>query len=314
MKTYVVSMLDLPQLEDALKTISDVRFDLIEDEQAIIEALPDVDVLIAKKVTEQMLPLMSKCRLVQYPAGGIHPGLNLLKLSEKGIPVCTVKGIFGNTGAEHALGLMFAFTRCLHHDMRDMAQGSSSAYRSAEQTELVGKTIGIWGLGDMGLSLAKKCSLLGMKVLGFHTKKNESAYVEQIYTADMLPSYLSILDFFAVAVPVTQKTTGAVNSDMLAAMKDSAFLIDMSGRNALYDLDALRKALRRGQIAGAGLQLQKPPEEGDPLWKLDNFIYSHHRATSVEQYERFLNRIVHNVNAAKNGTQLEGLADPSKTY
>ena len=98
----------------------------------------------------------------------------------------------------------------------------------------------------------------------------------------------------------------------LRAMKKTAYLVDVSGRSVLYDLDALIRALREGWIAGASLQMEPPPDS--PLWDLDNLLISFHRATSQEQYDRFIELFCENLRRYRQGQPLLGLVDKVAGY
>ena len=98
-------------------------------------------------------------------------------------------------------------------------------------------------------------------------------------------------------------------------MKRTAYLIDITGRSVIFDLDALVGALREGWIAGADLQIQEglPPSDS-PLWELDNLILSNHSANSVEIQRQFADRVVENLRRYREGRPLLGLVDKAAGY
>ena len=98
-------------------------------------------------------------------------------------------------------------------------------------------------------------------------------------------------------------------------MKRTAYLIDITGRSVIFDLDALVRALREGWIAGADLQIQHglPPADS-PLWELDNLILSNHAANSVETQRRFADHLVENLSRYRDGLPLRGLVDKAAGY
>ena len=131
--------------------------------------------------------------------------------------------------------------------------------------------------------------------------------------ADDLPTLLRESDFVAVAVPNTATTRGIIGAAELNLMKPSAYLIDISGRDVLYDLDALADALYEQRIAGASLQMGIPPDDSR-LWELDRFHLSFHRATSSEENSRWIELFTENIRRFQAGDSLLSLVDKHAGY
>lgn len=129
---------------------------------------------------------------------------------------------------------------------------------------------------------------------------------------DRLAQLLAASDYMVVAAPLTELTCGMIGERGLAAMKPGAYLVDVSGRPAIYDLEALTRALRSRQIAGTSLQMV--PEANSPLWDLDNLILSFHRIVSREHRERSIKAFCENLRRYRRGETLLGLADKQAGY
>ena len=182
------------------------------------------------------------------------------------------------------MAVMLAFARRLDYDMR---QRVHRTYEWWEPFDLKGKTAGIVGLGNIGQEIARKARCFDMQTIGLARRPRACPpYLDEVLVPDQLPHLLAASDFVVVAVPNTPATRGMIGETELRAMKKTAYLVDVSGRSVLYDLDALIRALREGWIAGACLQVV--PSLDSPLWDLDNLLISSHRATSQEQYDRFI--------------------------
>src|SRR5205823_4951601 len=148
----------------------------------------------------------------------------------------------------------------------------------------------------------------GMRVLGLARQPRIAGDdFEVIHNREQMPELLAESDFVIVAVPLTPETERMFGAAELNRMKPTAYLIDVSGRPALYDLAVLESALRIKQIAGAGLQIV-PPDES-PLWDLENLLISFHRATSRQEVDRCFELFADNLNRFRRGEPLRGLVD-----
>jgi phosphoglycerate dehydrogenase-like enzyme len=152
-----------------------------------------------------------------------------------------------------------------------------------------------------------------MRVIGLARRSRPCPdYLDEVLMPGQLSRLLRGSDFVIVAVPNTPQTRGLIGENELRCMKETAYLIDVSGRPVLYDLDALMRALEEDWIAGASLQIQPPSDS--PLWDLDNLLISFHRATSREQYDRFVEIFCENVRRYRLGQPLLGLVDKTAGY
>jgi phosphoglycerate dehydrogenase-like enzyme len=145
---------------------------------------------------------------------------------------------------------------------------------------LCGRTLGIIGFGDIGAEVAKRARGLGMKTI-YHTRHRLSAQEEQDYAARYatLEELLRESDFVSLHASHTPETENMINAERLALMKPTAFLIN-TARGGLVDEVALCDALSQRKIAGAALDVfkQEPTPKDNPLFKLDNVIFSPHIA------------------------------------
>eukprot|EP00004_Rigifila_ramosa_P000862 TRINITY_DN10888_c0_g1_i1.p1 TRINITY_DN10888_c0_g1~~TRINITY_DN10888_c0_g1_i1.p1 ORF type:complete len:929 (+),score=215.53 TRINITY_DN10888_c0_g1_i1:372-2789(+) len=152
-------------------------------------------------------------------------------------------------------------------------------------TELNGKTIGIIGLGRIGLSVARWCNSLGMRVVGY----DPLMAPDVIGTHNIVPSTLeelySISDFITVHTPLTPETSGLLNDQTLARCKDGVRIINCA-RGGIVDEHALLRALKSGKVAGAALDafsVEPPPKELNELLAHPNVVCTPHLGASTEE-------------------------------
>ncbi len=290
------------------ENVPGIRLMATSDRDEMLRLLPDADVLCVGDFDAEMLSAASRLRWVQALMGGVESVL-FPEFRESPIPLTCCKECFAVPAAEHALALMLAFSRRVEYDIRRRPHRTFE-YRDPE--ELFGKTAGIIGTGNLGREIAHRCRCFGMRVLGGARQGGPSVEFDEILSTERLPELFERSDFVIVAVPLTSETVGMIGEAALGRMKRSAYLIDISGRPAIYDLGALESALRKNRIAGAALQIV-PPDDS-PLWDLDNLLLSFHRTTSPQEVDRCYDLFADNLNRFRNGEPLRGKVDKQAGY
>ncbi|MGN6900214.1 NAD(P)-dependent oxidoreductase, partial [Neisseria sp. P0017.S010] len=209
---------------------------------------------------------------------------------------------YGNESvAEHAFMMMITLMRNLPAYQRDVAAGLWEnspffCHLGAPMRDLNGKTLAIFGRGNIGKTLATYAQAFKMKVVFAEHKHAETvrdgyvSFDEAVRTADAL----------SLHCPLTPETANMIGEAELQQMKPGAILINC-GRGGLVDEAALVAALKYGQIGGAGFDVltQEPPRDGNPLLKarLPNLIVTPHIAwASQEAANRLFDILVDNIN------------------
>lgn len=311
----VLMTCDVPEFGVFGERIEEADFLATSDRAAMLRELPDAEIVCIGEWDAELLAAARSVRWIHAMCGGVSHYLFPEMRQHPALFTCC-KGTFDVAGAEHGLALMLLFTRGLHEDLRRMAtQRYDEEYDTFGQSELHGKTLGLLGLGGMGMALATRASCLGMRVIAVRRSAAPTpAEIDEMFPTDQRHELLRRSDFVAVAVPLTPQTKGLIGHAELRAMKSTACLIDLSGRDAVYDLDAVARALAEGWIAGAAIQLQGPPPHDSALWDLPNFVYSHHRAVSSEQYDRMVEQFRENMQRYRRGAPLVGVVDKELGY
>ena len=209
-------------------------------------------------------------------------GLDLIPVAsatQHCIPVANVPGANVQTVAEYCIAAMLAFSRKLEVMSRDLrTQGWNRARSHTEHSsDLAGKTIGIVGLGAIGLRLAAICHLaFNMKVLGYQPRPHPAPdYVSQVSLDDLLAGS----DFVSLNCPLTAETRHLLDARRLGRMKPGAILIN-AARGAIVDETALAAALAGGRLRGAAIDVfsQQPLPRDSAFLGLDNVILTPHAA------------------------------------
>ena len=144
--------------------------------------------------------------------------------------------------------------------------------------EVVGKTLGIIGMGEIGCELARRASVMGMRNL-YYKRSRLSAELEGVFEATYadLDDLLRQSDYVCIATPHTAATERMIGAEQIALMKDSAYIVNIA-RGGIVDEEALIEALQTDRIAGAGLDVftYEPLPADSPLCSLDNVILCPH--------------------------------------
>jgi D-2-hydroxyacid dehydrogenase (NADP+) len=211
-------------------------------------------------------------------------------LKAAGIRLASAQGVNARAVAEHGMSLILAMSRQLH-----FARDNQAAHHwrgmigdlSKREDELGGKTLLIVGLGRIGSHLAKLAKAFGMRVIG--TKRDPGSggdHADDVFSNGRLHEVLPLADFVALTCPLTPQTEGLINAQALAAMKPSAFLINVA-RGKVVDEPALIAALQSGTIAGAGIDttIEEPLPNASPLWDIPSALITPHTAGETRKYE-----------------------------
>jgi D-2-hydroxyacid dehydrogenase (NADP+) len=257
-----------------------------EDLESIKREIADADAMIGWRITPEVFAEARKLKWIQFGSAGIDHTL-FPELLESDVVLTTLGGIHTIVVAEHVMALMLALSRRLDVSMRLQAEHRYERDQIASTAfELSGKTVGIVGLGRIGLNIARLAKAFGMRVVG--TKRTfvpSLPNVDEVFPAEALGRILPLSDFLVLVVPLTENTRTLLGREEIARMKDGAYLVNVA-RGAMVDHDALGEALRSGKLAGAALDVfpQEPLPEDSPIWSFPNVILTPHTGGSHPGY------------------------------
>jgi D-3-phosphoglycerate dehydrogenase len=245
-------------------------------------ALADADALVVRSAVQADDALMAfapKLRVIGRAGVGVD-NIDAAAATRRGIVVMNTPGANAVAVAELTIALMLALARKLPMANATMHAGKWEK-KSLQGMELRGKTLGILGLGRIGLEVAKRAKGFGLEIIGSDPFVSVAVARENGIRLVTLDELLAGSDYLTLHVGLTPQTTGVINAKTLATMKKGVRIINCA-RGELIDDAALVEALKSGQVAGAALDVfaVEPPKES-PYAALDNVILTPHIAGST---------------------------------
>ena len=275
-------------------------------EEDKFEKIGDADIVLTNKVVidEEVL---ERCPKIKY-IGVCATGYNIIDLEacrKRGIVVTNVPAYSTASVVQHAIALMLdmaskitIYTNSVNEG--DWIKSEDFMYYKQFPMELEGKTLGIYGFGNIGRGVAKVAQALGMNVLVHtaHPDKYLSYVNSQLRFADV-NSLLRYSDIISFHCPLTEDTKGLVCKENIAKMKDGVIIVNVSRGPIINEAD-LAEALKSGKVAVAGVDVvsTEPMAADNPLFGAPNMYITPHTAwASKEARLRLVNVIAGNIAA-----------------
>ena len=266
---------------------SEIRLNAVESWADAEPYLANAEVLVTvgHGFVPDVADRMPALRWVQSMISGTDMALNGLA-NRADVLLTSARGIHGAAMTEAALYHMLCLARNVHRSVRARAE---HRWDSWDPHVLDGRTVGIVGVGMVGAHLARACKAFGMTVVGVSRTARPVEGIDRIVGRGNLVRVAPELDYLVLTVPLEDDTRHLVDASVLDAMKPDAFLVNLA-RGAVVDTAALVEALRRGSIAGAGLDAfeEEPLPPDNPLWGLDNVFVTAHMGGRSDRYVRLV--------------------------
>ncbi len=286
---------------------SGMTFDVARSAAELEAKIPNADVLSVSGLWKNDLaPKAGKLKLIQSISAGTDQ-YDRAVLKAHGIRLASGQGVNANAVAEHAISLMLSLSRQLHL-LRDHQHGKHwrpmQGDRRIREDEIEGKTVLIVGMGGIGQRLAALCKAFGMTVIG--TRRDPAkggGTADEIHPDKGLMALIPRADFVVLTTALTPETTGLIGVKQLAAMKPTAFLVNVA-RGKVCDEGALTAVLKDKKIAGAALDVtvEEPLAPASPLWSMPHVIVTPHSAGETVRYEdRVIDLLIENVGRLQRG-------------
>lgn len=303
-RVFYVKYVSSPLFAEILAQRPDVQLDKLENES------PD----------EEATPILSQAHVYQIGASRqiigphlqVHPALlartpNLIAVSSNGagydtvdVDACTAQGIAvvnqsgGNREAvaEHALAMMLTLSKRIIEADRHLRSGKAHERNAFTGRELLDKTVGVLGIGNVGGRLAQLCNgLFNMRVLAYDPLLTAEQVKARGAEKVELDELLAQADFVSVHCPLTKRSRAMMGTAQFAKMKPEAYFIT-TARGFIHDEAALSEALEQKRIAGAGLDVweDEPPPSSHPLMRFDNVLVSPHTAGGTVEARENMSR------------------------
>jgi D-3-phosphoglycerate dehydrogenase len=247
-------------------------------------ALADADALVVRsavQVDDALMEHAPKLRVVGRAGVGVD-NIDADAATRRGIVVMNTPGANAVAVAELTIGLMLALARKVPAANSTMHAGKWDK-KNLQGAELRGKTLGILGLGRIGLEVAKRARGFGLEIIGSDPFVSVAVARENGIKLVTLDELIAGADYITLHVGLTPQTAGVINAKNLAAMKKGVRIINCA-RGELVDDAALVAALKSGHVAGAALDVfvVEPPKDS-PYADLDNVILTPHIAGSTAE-------------------------------
>ncbi|MGD0025705.1 MAG: D-2-hydroxyacid dehydrogenase [Xanthobacteraceae bacterium] len=276
----------------------DIKITLVTHVSQIEPHLADMDVLITHGPyladrADHVLSNAPKLKWIQGIGTGVDNFADRPLLRDD-ITITNIHGVHGNPMSEAAFAAMLALSRRIPRSVRNQDRQKWEAWPSRL---LTGKTIGIFGVGSIALTVAPRCKAFDMTVIGISSGIRPVPGFDRMVHRDALLEVVKELDYFLLLTPYTLETHHIIDAAVFAAMKPHAFLINHA-RGGVVDEDALLAALKNGQIAGAAVDVfaTEPLPKGHPFWSMENMLITcHQSATHEGTIQANLPIITHNI-------------------
>ncbi len=291
-------------------------------------ALPFPDLLPAEMVTEEDIAwadailgnvqpgLLENLKWLQTSSAGVEfytaPGV-----LPKGAALTNATGAYGLAISEHMLGMLLMIFKKL--ELYRDAQLKENWSGQGQVRTLLGATVLVMGMGDIGGSFARLCKAMGAYVIGLRRSDGSRPdYANEVHLTGELDSLLPRADVVAVTLPGTPETRGMLGKERIGKMKPGAVVLNV-GRGYLLDTEALCDALESGRLGGAGLDVTEPEPlpKGHRLWGLPTAVITPHVSGGYhlwETHERIVDIFVENLGRFLRGEALKNLVDFETGY
>ncbi len=240
--------------------------------------------------TKEVFLAAKGLRWIQCAGTGVDAVLASTEVASSNVILTNMKGPHTAPMADHVFGLIIT----LAHRLREMWEAQSRREWDIPRwhetlNELEGCTMGIVGLGGIGLAVARRARGFGMTVYGVDPRAVSSAYVDVAWPVARLGDLAALSDWLVVTAPYTRDNRHTVDGEIIGRMRPSAHLVVIS-RGGIVEEASLLEALRSGRIAGAALDVFEseplPPES--EFWGMPNVLITPH--VSAETAETFYGR------------------------
>ncbi|MBI1367329.1 MAG: 3-phosphoglycerate dehydrogenase [Planctomycetes bacterium] len=249
------------------------------------------DDIFSPKVIDAMLPQLKV--IAKYGIG--LDSIDVNHATSKKIPVLFTPGVNHTTVAEHAIGLMIALAKHFWPHMRAVKAGQ---WKRVTGSELMGKTVGILGMGRIGKEVIVRAAAFGMKPIAFDEYWDGAfAWKYKVEKAASADEVLAKADVVSLHMPMTPATAGLINAERIARMKDGAMIVN-TARGGLVVDDAIVAACKSGKLTGYATDVLEvePMKTPHVFQEVDNIVVTPHVGSrTFESVERQAVRATLNV-------------------
>ena len=304
--------------EDGINLLrSSPNFDVVvldkSEKEKLVKEIKNADAIVVRsgiKVTEELLKNAENLKIVGR-AGVGYDNIDVDACSKRGIVVMIAPSGNTNGVVELTLGMMLDYARHISDANNSMKDGKWEK-KMFGGSELKGKTIGIIGLGRIGVGVAKRCQAFEMNVIAFDEYiPKEKAEELGVKLLDNLDELLANSDYITIHTPLTEETRDLIDAKAIKKMKPNAVILNVA-RGGIVNEKDLADALKEETIGGACIDVytKEPPTKEDfPFIGLKNCISTPHLGASTEESQALVSKIIceNIIEALENGKYIDAV-------
>lgn len=287
------------------------------DPAFLAEHAPDADVILSAglkpELLRNVLPLARRVRWVHSMWAGVEKMMSP-ELIASPATLTNGRGVFKDGLAEFAIASVLFFAKDLRRLVRNQ---EACRWEPFDVFEIRKQILGIVGYGEIGRETARLAHALGMKVFAVRRRATgPDPYLDHMFALSELREMLALCDYVLVATPLTPETRGMIGEPELAAMKDTAVMMNV-GRGPVIVETALISALQNGRLKGAALDVfdTEPLPPDHPFYKMPNVLLSPHSADHTVGWTDFgMHKFIENFQLFRDGKPLENIVDKHAGY
>ncbi|MGH9804111.1 MAG: D-2-hydroxyacid dehydrogenase [Candidatus Acidiferrales bacterium] len=292
----------------------------LEETARLADEIAEADIFVGWNLKSEQFARAAKLKWIHATAAGVDQ-LMRDNIRRSPVVITNASSVLTLTMAEHTLALMLTLARRIPSAVRYQEKRHWAQQEIWDETphprELSGAALVVIGYGAVGRELGRRVRALGMKVVGVKRDPASGAeHADRVVAAERMEEVLGEGDFAVLATPVTPATERLFGPRQFAAMKPSAYFINIA-RGVLVDTDALVAALRERVIAGAALDVaeREPLVPESPLWTAPNLLITPHLAAASEPlWQRQAALLFENLDRWFAGRELLNQVDKERGY
>jgi glyoxylate/hydroxypyruvate reductase A len=273
-------------------------------------ARSEAGVLLAWTLPPEAFQQLPRLRWLQATGAGVDELLRRVDLPED-VLLTRSLGRFGNQAAEYAVGYLLHWLLRIEDYRRNQDRG---VWRQVARPLLADRTVGIIGLGSVGLAIAERLGAFGTTIVGVSRTARPLPHVDRVYPMEAWREMLPACEALILAAPLTAATRGMIDETALRALPAGSVLVNVA-RGAMVESDALLATLRDGHLAAAVLDVfeQEPLPPESPLWTEPRAWITPHIAGPSE-IEPIADEFAANYQRFINGESLHNQVDRERGY
>lgn len=254
-----------------------INVDFHQQEKEIIKCPDKYDAVICNGLfLYNDINRFSRLKYIQLTSAGMDR-ISLEYTKEHNIRVHNARGVYSIPMAEYAVMKILEIYKNCSFFYRN--QVKHKWIKNRDIMELYGKTVCVFGCGNIGIEVAKRLKAFGTKIIGVDIACVSCEYIDEIVLMDKADEFLSASDIVVLTLPLTSETKGMFGYSKFNKMKKDAVFINMSRGTIVKEVDLIR-ALENKEILGAALDVfeEEPLNNQSPLWDMENVIITPHNS------------------------------------